>query len=233
MLAAKVASSVLATIAFAAIAQTAQAQPRFEVGGFGGGTSTSMHESIDCGPVSPPDVCPTDAYPNEGAHGVAFGAYLRFAVIHAVQLEANLMYAQKGYDIAPMVRMHYLELPVLVRIDPLRDRTPARLFAYTGLAPALSLGCHAEGLRFDNDTNMAVPYSDNCGTYAFYPLAPNRFDLSVVVGGGMGWQFPWGILELQARSVNGLIDNGTWGDGGHTVNTAFYVLAGFGRALAL
>jgi len=229
-------SSIFAVAAVAAIAHSTYAERRIEVGAYGGHTSTSMHEMNNCPPPSEPhEPCPTDGYPHQGAEGVAFGAYGRVAVLPAVEVEVNLLYAQKGFDYSPEVRMHYLESPILVRIDATRDWSPARVFAYAGLAPAVLVSCHAEGLRWESATQMAVPYSDPCGTYSFVPYTPSRFDLSSVLGGGIGFQSPLGVFEIQARYVTGLLDNGTFGDydGHKTVNTGFYVLAGFGHTLAL
>jgi hypothetical protein len=215
------------------LARFADAESRIEVGGYAGGTSTTMTASFDCPPpTSPNDVCVTSAEPHEGAHGVSFGAYARVSLVPTLQVEANLLYAQKGYDVSPEVRMHYLEVPVLLRIDPLRGRSPARVFAYAGLAPSVLVRCTASGTRFDNAAGVPVPFSDACGYWPFYPQTPNRFDLGAVVGGGVGWDFSFGTFELQARYVQGIVDNGTWGEGGVTaVNKAFSVLAGYGRTL--
>ena len=203
---------------------------RIEVGGYAGGTSTTMHQRFACDPpTSPDDVCVSSAAPHDGAHGVSLGGYVRYPVFRPLLVEADLTYAQKGYG-GSDVRMHYLEAPILVRVDPYGAWSHARAFGYGGLAPALHLGCHASGMRWDNDTNMAVPYSDPCGQWPFYPRAPNRFDLGLVIGGGIGWESSFGVFELHARYIEGLLDNGTW-DGGTTVNRALYVFAGFGRAL--
>ena len=219
--------------ALMSIARPTHAGPRVEVGGYVGGTSTTILQTFECPPpATSVDACVTSAEPHDGeARGASVGAYARFAVVRTLQLEANLMYSRKGYAGSSDVRMHYLEAPIMLRLDPLRDRSHARVFAYAGLAPALLLRCHASGTRFDNDTREVVPYSDPCGSWPFYPRAPNRIDLGGVVGGGVGWELPFGMIELHARYIEGLVDNGAWGDGGKTVSKAFYVLAGYGRTI--
>src|SRR5262245_19800423 len=101
-------SSIFAVAAVGALAHSTHAERRIEVGGYGGHTSTSMHQMNDCPPPSQTDICPSDGYPHQGAEGVAFGAYGRVAIFPAVEAEVNLLYAQKGFDYAPEVRMHYL-----------------------------------------------------------------------------------------------------------------------------
>jgi len=172
----------------------------------------------------------TRSQPHEGAHGVSLGAYIRYAVIPPVMIEANLLYVQKGYSVAPKVRFHYVEAPLLVRVDPFRGRSPARLFAYGGVAPAVRVWCSASGVAFDNDTHSAYSYSGSCDD-ALFPRTPSRFDLGGVIGGGAGWDFQFGMLEIQGRIVRSLIDIGGRGEGGKTVNDSFYVLVGFGRTL--
>lgn len=224
----RVATVVLLVVA--AASRSAHARPRMEIGGYAGATSTTIHQSLECSrPPDPVRPCATSAEPSEGAHGVAAGAYLRYSLLPPIALEADVVYAQKGYGGDNPVRMHYLELPILVRVDPFGATGPARPFAVVGIAPAFQLGCHESGIRFDNDAHQPVPYSDACGSWPFLPRAPDRFDLGAVVGGGLGWELSFGVVEVQARYEEGLVDNGAWGTSGKTVNRAFYVLVGYGR----
>ena len=137
--------------------------------------------------------------------------------------------ARRAVDL-PGCRIHYLDAPILLRIDPLRDESQAHLFGYGGLAPAIHLWCHEQGIRADTQGGplQPVPYSDACGSWDFYPQAPNRFDLGAVVGVGAGWRRSFGTFEIQLRFVHGLIPSGAWG-AGH--NEAFSLLFGFGRTL--
>jgi hypothetical protein len=148
-------------------------------------------------------------------------------VIPAVMIEANLLYAWKGYNVDPKVRFHYVEAPLLVRLDPFRGKPPVRLFAYAGVAPAVRVWCSASGVAFDNDTQSTYSYAGSCDD-AVFPPTPSRFDLGGVIGGGVGLD---GMFEIQARFVRSLIDIGGRGEGGKTVNDAFYVLVGVGKTL--
>ncbi len=217
-------------VALGLLAVPSHAGADVEVGSYLGGGSTSVFTTYSCPTSTTGEVCGTSSEPHEGAKGITLGAFGRYAVIPAVMIEANVLYAQKGYDVEPTVRVDYLEAPLLVRVDPLRGRSPARLFAFAGVAPAVRVGCSASGVAFDNAMHTSYAYSGSCDS-APTPPTPSRFDLGGVLGGGVGWTFGFGTLELQARFARSLIDIGGRGGGGTTVNDAFYVLAGFGRTL--
>ena len=74
----------------AALHASAHADPRVEIGGYAGRTSSTIHQTFDCPRTSDPsEVCVSEAWPHEGAHGVSLGAYIRLPIIQAVQVEAN------------------------------------------------------------------------------------------------------------------------------------------------
>ncbi len=199
-----------------------------ELGAYAGRASTSIYTSYECPTTA--DDCVTLTEPHEGARGASVGASLRYALLPQVLLEGNLLYVQKGYAAYPTVRFHYVEVPFLVRIDPLRGQLPVRLFVYGGIAPAIRVGCHASGSAFDNETRMSYLYSTACADAPF-PPTPARFDLGGVGGVGVGWDVSFGTFEVQGRAVRSLVDIDD--EGGDTVNDATYVLVGFSRTLAL
>jgi hypothetical protein len=165
--------------------------------------------------------------PHEGADGFSFAGFIRYAVLRPLSLEANVMYAQKGYDVSPRVHVHYLELPILARLDVFPASAGATGFFYAGLAPAVRVACTDSGMAFDNDIHEAFSYAGWCEDA---PLShtPSRFDLGRVLGGGIGWRFGFGVIEIQARQVRSLVDvGGQHGD--KTVNEATYFLLGFTR----
>lgn len=224
---------VFVAIAFGS--SVAHAQPPLEVGAFGGPTSskTLTYTCIDHllgGPCSPATL-----EPHYRETGLSFGAYFRLPVHPVVLLEADVLYAQKGENGGPYgtdATFHYLELPLLAEIDPVRSWSRARVFGLAGLSPAIRVGCTADGTIFDNDAHMPVHYAGSCGDMPA-PLnkrEPKRFDLGLVVGAGVGWKFPFGTLEIQGRYAHGLIDTSDeYGD--KTINRSFFLVAGFGMAV--
>jgi hypothetical protein len=222
------ASSVIAT-------SVAHAQPQVELGAYGGLTSSKPLTYV-CIDLLLGDPCsPGTSTPHYSESGFALGAYLRVPVHPIALLEADLLYAQKGENGGPnglQTTHHYVELPLLAQVDPLRTLSHARVFALAGVSPAIRVGCTTKGPIFDNDTQMVVDYSGSCEDLP-PPLnrrVPKLFDFGVVVGAGVGWELPFGTVELQARYTRGLVDTRD-DDGGKTINRTFFVMAGFGMAV--
>lgn len=200
-----------------------------EVGGNVGGASTQSYNTGPCpvllrSPAAPADDCVSN--PHNGEQGLVVGVHIRYHLPFAVSVEAGLMYAQKGYNDGNPTILHYLEAPLLVRIDPLAAVSPARVFVVGGLAPAILVACREYGpiVGFGD-------YSGSCTPEPYLDRTPDRFDLSGVLGVGLAWQFEFGAIEIEARLVRGLVDVNGWATSGKTVNDATYVLAGFERRL--
>jgi hypothetical protein len=212
----------------------AHAQAPVEVGAYGGVTSSKpltytciyLLEGAPCSPGR--------SWPHYSERGFTGGAYLRFPAHRVVLLEADLLYAQKGTNGGPNgthTTFHYLELPLLVQVDPIRAKSPGRMFALVGLSPAIRVGCTVTGPIFDNDAHGVVNSSDSCEDLPG-PLnerEPKLFDVGLVLGVGIGRQLPFGTVELQARYTRGLIDSRD--DEGKTINRTFFVMFGFGVAV--
>ena len=213
----------------------AHAQPRFEVGAYGGLTS-SKPLTFTCIDLLLGDPCsPGMSQPHYSERGFTLGAYLRLPIHPVALLEADVLYAQKGRSGGPNgthTTYHYVELPLLAEVDPIRSTSDARVFALAGLSPAVRVGCTVSGPIFDNSTAMAVHYSGSCEDLP-PPLnkrEPKLFDLGLVVGAGVGWELPFGTLEIQGRFVRGLVDISD-NDGGKTINRSLFLIAGFGMAV--
>ena len=160
------------------------------------------------------------------------GGYLRYRVLPMIQLEADLTYEQKGYNDGVDITLHYVETPLLVRFDPLPPSSPARLFVVGGVAPAVLAACRASGLIFINDPPPHPEmYSGGCAFIPNVDKTPNRFDLSGVLGIGVGWELGFGTFDVQARVERGLIDVDGYESTGKTVNRATFVVGGFGTRL--
>lgn len=204
--------------------------PPFEVGGIVGGAATNTSNTGPCpvlrAPAAPATECTST--PHSGEQGVVLGAHVRYRVLSTVSVEAGLTYSQKGYNDGNEVRLHYVEAPLLVRIDPFEAK-PARVFLVGGLSPAVMLACRESGQIFMTD--HAETYSGSCAPYPYLDKTPDRFDLSGVVGIGVGWELGFGAIEVQARIERGLIDVNGWDSSGKTINQSMYIVAGFDRTL--
>lgn len=208
---------------------TALADRVLEVGGFFGGASSNIYTTGPC-PIltrAPADECVSN--PHYRGRGPVLGALVRYRVHRALFVESNLVYARKGYNDGLEVRLHYVEAPLLVRFDPLAaSTTPARLFGVVGLAPAVLVACHTSGQIFINEfPPHEETYSGSCADKPFLDPTPRRFDLGGVLGFGVGWAFGFGVIDVQLRTVRGLVDIDGKHDEGKTVNSAVYVVAGF------
>lgn len=207
---------------------------RLDVGGIVGGAATNTSTTGPCPVLRAPAVPTTEctSNPHEDGQGVVVGAHIRYRVLSTVSVEAGLTYAQKGYDDGNEVRLHYLEAPLLVRVDPFAAISPARVFVVGGLSPAVLLACRESGQIFVNDPpSHAEMYSGSCAPAPYLDRTPDRFDLSGVLGIGVGWELGFGAIEVQARVERGLIDVNGWGSSGKTINHSTYIVAGFDRRL--
>jgi hypothetical protein len=150
-------------------------------------------------------------------------------VVPSIHVEANLAYAEKGYWDGLDVRLHYLEMPVLVRIDPFAEASPFRAFGFVGVSPSVLVSCRTSGpLAVDGEV---MTYSGACDDKPIFDPTPHRFDVGAVAGIGLGWAFSFGAFELQARFERGLVDvDGPFGEG-KTANDARYIIGSFGRHL--
>jgi hypothetical protein len=228
------ASSLRAVLLVLLASTSADAEPRLELGAYAGPTSAKTLDTYDCPPpTDPSDVCVVSGEPHYSEPGFAAGVSLRVPVHPAALVGVELAYAQKGINGGPNGThrtYHYVEVPLLVHIDPFRAWSPVHVFAYSGLASSLRVGCTVNGPIFDNDIHMAVDYYGSC-TALPPPLdrVPRIFDLGLVVGAGLGLELPFGTVEVQGRYTHGLID--IEDDGGKTINRARYLLLGFTRSI--
>lgn len=219
-------------VAVVVLAGTARAD-ELEVGGTVGGLSSTMKQTYpDCGPQPPGDDCVESLEAHARRRGIATGMFVRYPLVRALLVQAELVYVQKGFEVTqPTFHVDYLELPLLLRIDPLRHQLPVRFAFAGGLAPALRVRCQNSGSFFM--AGAAVPYDEPCedAPSVGRPMYPARFDLGVVVGASIAFDSTLGIFELEARGERGLIDNGAWGPGGRTAFEAFYVRLGYAHVV--
>lgn len=206
-----------------------------EVGGTVGKLTSTMKQTFpDCGPQGPTDVCIESAEAHASRRGIATSLFVRYPIVRALLIQAELAYVQKGFEVTqPTFHVDYLELPLLLRIDPLRHQLPVRFAFLGGLAPAVRARCRNSGSFFMD--GAGVPYDEPCADAPSVgmPRYPARFDLGAVVGASIAVDSPIGIFELEARAERGLVDNGAWGPGGRTAFEAFYVRLGYAYALGL
>jgi hypothetical protein len=218
-------TSRLALVMLVAQVPAAHAEPRAEVGGYAGYTTAKTHTSYDNG---------DSGEPHYAEPGITVGASVRYAVRRGVLVGADLSYTQKGINDGPSgthTTYHYLEAPLLAELDAGRaSSSRARLFAYAGLAPAVRVACTVNGPVSLDGSATAVDYYGACEDLPFRTNIPNRLDLGLVIGVGLGWELPFATIDVQARATRGLVD--TEGDGGaKTINTVFAILLDVRRAI--
>ncbi|NVB78050.1 MAG: PorT family protein [Kofleriaceae bacterium] len=202
-----------------------------EVGGAAGMVTSTMKQTFpDCS--DQPD-CIESAEAHAPRRGIASGLFVRYPIVRALLVQAELAYVQKGFETTlPSLRVDYLEVPVLLRIDPLRHRLPVRFAFLGGLAPAVRARCRQSGSFFMN--GAGVPYDDRCEDAPRVDdmrAYPARFDLGLVVGATLAVESPIGVFEVEARSERGLVDNGAWGPGGRTAFESYGVRFGYAYAV--
>lgn len=207
-----------------------------EVGGAAGALTSTMKQTFpDCGVQGPADVCIESSEAHAPRHAIAGGLFVRYPIVRALLVQAELAYVQKGFETTlPALHADYLELPLLLRIDPLRHQLPVRFAFLGGLAPAVRAHCRQSGSFFMD--GAGVPYDESCEDaprVADMRAYPARFDLGLVLGAALAVESPIGIFEVEARSERGLVDNGAWGPGGRTAFESFQVRFGYAYALGL
>jgi hypothetical protein len=220
---------------FGAFATTAHAEPRMELAGYVGWTSAKTR-TYDCARplITGAESCAGSySEPHYREPGIAVGGSLRYVLHRGILIVADLSYTQKGINGGPNGThrtYHYIEAPLLAQVDAGRaSSSAARAFAFAGLAPAVRVGCTMNGpVSLDGSAN-AVDYYGSCEDLPFKVSVPKVFDLGLVLGLGVGWEFPFATFDVQMRATQGLID--TQDDGGKTINRVFSILVGVGRGI--
>ncbi len=159
-------------------------------------------------PGEPPNICAGASAADKLRIGVVAGGYARARLGRHVSARAELTYTQKGYaGTHPSLREDYLELPILLRLDPGEGRSGLVLTAGAGV-----------GTLFD----CALEDQGGCDYSSM--RRPHVFDPEWLAGLG----FRAGAVELEGRFARSLADTGLE-HGGRTVNQTFFLTVSLRR----
>jgi hypothetical protein len=135
--------------------------------------------------------------------GALTGVYLEAPLVGRLSLRPELLFALKGGRATTDVQgggtalldieLAYLELPILLKVTPLRRRIRPVLFA--GPAPALQIGC---------DFQVILPNQPVSATCAEAGFSVRDLDLGLVAGGGLEIRWGQSALALEGRYTSGL-----------------------------
>ena len=135
--------------------------------------------------------------------GALTGVYLEAPLGGRLSLRPELLFALKGGQATAAVEgggsalldieLAYIELPILLKLTPLRRRLRPVFFA--GPAPALRIGC---------DLQVILPDSTVSATCDEANLGVRELDIGLVAGAGLEISWPQSALALEARYTAGL-----------------------------
>jgi hypothetical protein len=135
--------------------------------------------------------------------GALTGVYLDAPLAGRLSLRPELLFALKGGRATTDVQgggtalldieLAYLEMPILLKMTPLRRRVRPVLFA--GPAPALQIGC---------DFQVILPNQPVSATCAEAGFSIRQLDLGMVAGAGLEIRWGQSALALETRYTSGL-----------------------------
>ena len=154
--------------------------------------------------------------------GPVGGAWVRLAPASRVSFQVEGLFSEKGVTVDTVVpeldgtvnsrlRLRYVEIPALARIDLGAAGSTARAFVIGGAAPAFRLSARAEATFGGQEQSRDI--SD----------AIHSTDVGLV--GGFGVEF--GRTLVEARYTHGLTHINTDDNGDWNRNQVFSVMAGF------
>jgi hypothetical protein len=168
------------------------------------------------------DLKGADATGIQARQGALTGVYLEAPVLGRLSLRPELLFALKGGRASTAlqaggtalldIELAYIELPILLKVTPVRRRVRPVIFA--GPAPALQIGC---------DLQVILPTQTLSRTCDEASLSVRELDLGLVAGAGLEIRWPQSALALEARYTSGLR---SILDGGEIHNRAFGLVLG-------
>ena len=149
------------------------------------------------------DLKGTDATGVLARQGALTGVYLEAPLLGRLSLRPELLFALKGGRATTALEgggsalldidVAYIEMPILLKVTPLRRRVRPVVFA--GAAPALQIGC---------DFKVILPNQPISATCAEAGFAVRDLDLGAVAGAGAEIRWGQSALALEGRYTTGL-----------------------------
>jgi hypothetical protein len=149
------------------------------------------------------DLRGADATGITARQGALTGVYLDAPLVGRLSFRPELLFALKGGRATTDlpgggtalldIELAYIEMPILLKVTPLRRRLRPVVFA--GPAPALQIGC---------DFQVILPNQPVSATCAEAGFSVRDLDLGLVAGAG--FEIRWGLsaLALETRYTSGL-----------------------------
>lgn len=146
------------------------------------------------------------------AVGTQAGLVFQIGINDMISIQPELLLLQKGVRVKTsysfsnfgdeinfegITRFNYLEVPILVKLNfPIGEQ----LSVFLNVGPSIGYVLNGVSLRKqDSETEKGdFMFNDQTGY--------NRFDTSIAVGGGIGYDLPFGKLLLEVRYLYGLLD---------------------------
>jgi outer membrane protein with beta-barrel domain len=149
------------------------------------------------------DLRGADATGVSARQGALTGVYLDAPLVGRLSFRPELLFALKGGRATTDlegggtalldIELAYLEMPILLKLTPLRRRIRPVLFA--GPAPALQIGC---------DFQVILPNQPVSATCAEAGFSVRDLDVGLVAGAGMEIRWGQSALALETRYTSGL-----------------------------
>lgn len=167
--------------------------------------------------------------------GLAGGGFIRFPFGPLLSLQAELLYAQKGFEIAFEdedlgefdigFHLDYVEIPLLLRIAL---PTGPMLSPYVLMGPAVALEASCKSKVEFSGLSASVD-CDETDPETGISADTKSVDVGAALGGGVAFPMGPGSLSVEGRYTFGLVDiNDIEGaDAAEMKNRAWYFLAGF------
>ena len=149
------------------------------------------------------DLRGADATGVSARQGALTGVYLDAPLVGRLSFRPELLFALKGGRATTDlegggtalldIELAYLEMPILLKLTPLRRRIRPVLFA--GPAPALQIGC---------DFQVILPNQPVSATCAEAGFSVRDLDVGLVAGAGMEIRWGQSALALEGRYTTGV-----------------------------
>jgi hypothetical protein len=136
------------------------------------------------------DACPSYAQANTPRTSASVAATYDYQLVPGLSARAEARLITKGYTVTgPELRLRYLEVPLIVRLELPRQLARVTPYALGGIAPALKLSCSLE--------------SWGCVQSTIGDRRIRAFDLSGVFGGGIELRGDRHAIGIEYRLAHG------------------------------
>jgi hypothetical protein len=165
--------------------------------------------------------------------GLVIGGFAQYPVSDLLTIQPELLYSQKGADFSGQVlgetvegslKLDYLEIPVLLRVNVPAGAPELRPTLHVGPTFAFEVSCK---ISFSGFGDSGTEDCDSDGDGGFAEDERRKFDLGLALGGGLDIAFLTGTLMIETRYTLGLQSLDTSSDPGDVKNRAWSITFGY------